>query len=44
MGMKHSGKTTLGRLISERTGIPFRDLDDLLEERALKNPGLFPQE
>ncbi len=33
-GLKHCGKTTLGRLIADRTGREFYDLDDLLLELA----------
>ena len=28
MGMKHCGKTTLGRLLSRRVALPFEDLDE----------------
>ena len=28
MGMKHCGKTTLGRLLSQRVALPFEDLDE----------------
>ncbi len=30
IGMKHCGKTTVGRLVAERIGAPFWDLDDLI--------------
>ena len=29
--MKHCGKSTIGRMLSERLGLPFSDLDDLAE-------------
>jgi shikimate kinase len=32
MGMMGSGKTTVGRLLSERTGWPYLDNDELLRE------------
>ena len=31
MGIKHSGKTSLGKLLANSLKIPFLDLDDLLE-------------
>ncbi len=31
MGMKHSGKSTLGRLLAEARRVPFADLDELVE-------------
>ncbi len=34
IGYMCSGKTTLGRALAVRTGLPFVDLDDLIEERA----------
>lgn len=30
-GMMGSGKSTIGRLLARKTGLPFRDLDQLLE-------------
>ena len=29
-GIKHSGKTTQARLVSERLSLPFSDADDLI--------------
>lgn len=37
MGLKHSGKTTLGTLAAKRWNMAFRDLDDLLLTLARKN-------
>lgn len=34
IGMPGSGKTTLGKLLAQRTGREFLDTDDLVEERA----------
>ena len=34
-----SGKTTVGRLISERTGMPLLDMDAIIEEREGKLEG-----
>lgn len=36
MGIKHSGKTTLGRLCAEALNLPFFDLDILIEEQYSK--------
>lgn len=36
-GIKHSGKTTLGKLLSARLGIPFADTDAELAKREGKN-------
>lgn len=36
MGLKHSGKTTLGNLAAKRWNAPFRDLDDWLLGLACK--------
>lgn len=33
IGMPSSGKTTLGRIISDKTGLEFRDSDDVITER-----------
>lgn len=34
LGVKHSGKTSVGRILSLRTGIPFVDLDDELVKHS----------
>jgi len=36
MGIKHSGKTTLGNLCAEALNLPFFDLDILIEEQYSK--------
>jgi shikimate kinase len=36
VGFMGSGKTTVGRLIAEKTGMPLIDMDTLIEERAGK--------
>ena len=36
VGFMGSGKTTVGRLLAERTGLPLVDMDTLIEERAGK--------
>lgn len=33
-GFMGAGKTTVGRLLGERLGVPFRDLDAMIEERT----------
>ena len=33
-GFMGSGKTTVGRLLAKRTGLPFVDMDDYIEEKA----------
>ncbi len=35
-GLKHCGKTTLGKMLAQRCGRPFYDLDDLLLQEARK--------
>ena len=37
VGFMGSGKTTVGRLLAERTGMPLVDMDTLIEERAGKS-------
>jgi shikimate kinase len=37
-GIKHSGKTTLGRLLAARLGVPFYDTDQVIAERTGKTP------
>ncbi len=36
VGFMGTGKTTVGRLLAERTGMPLVDMDALIEERAGK--------
>ncbi len=36
MGIKHSGKTSLGKMTAAALNLPFFDLDDLLEEQYSK--------
>ncbi|MBI9101423.1 MAG: hypothetical protein JEY99_03330 [Spirochaetales bacterium] len=43
MGMKHTGKSTLGRTIAKKRNLPFYDLDDLLEKEAQKMGRDFPE-
>ncbi len=38
MGMKHSGKSSLGRKLANDIALPFMDLDDLIIEEALLSP------
>jgi shikimate kinase/3-dehydroquinate synthase len=43
-GFMGAGKSTLGRLVAERAGVPFIDLDDLVEARAGRSiPSLFAE-
>jgi shikimate kinase len=37
-GPKHSGKSTVGRLLAEAWGCPFIDLDDVIEKQCGKSP------
>ena len=37
MGIKHSGKTTLGKLLAESLNVSFLDLDYLIEEQYSKD-------
>lgn len=36
MGIKHSGKTSLGKMLAKTLSVPFLDLDILLEEQYSK--------
>ena len=38
IGIKHSGKSTQGRLLSDRLGLPFFDTDDVILEVTGKSP------
>ncbi len=40
IGMKHCGKTTVGRLLAEHMGTPFWDLDDLIRQCYAQQFGL----
>lgn len=41
-GFMGTGKTTLGRLVAEKVGVPFVDLDDVIVEKAgLSIPEIF---
>ncbi|MDD1664425.1 MAG: bifunctional shikimate kinase/shikimate dehydrogenase, partial [Methanomicrobiales archaeon] len=41
-GFRGTGKTTVGRIVADRLGIPFIDTDKLIEERAgMKIPAIF---
>lgn len=40
VGLRCSGKTTVGRLLAERQGVPFVDLDDALLQLARLDPEL----
>lgn len=37
VGFMGTGKTTIGRLLSEQTGMPLVDMDSMIEERAGKS-------
>ncbi len=37
VGFMGTGKTTIGRLLAEQTGMPLLDMDTLIEERAEKS-------
>jgi shikimate kinase len=39
IGIKHCGKTTVGRLIAGKWGVPFFDLDDLVEKACTEQTG-----
>lgn len=36
VGYMGSGKSTIGKILSEKTGIPFFDLDEIIEKNTLK--------
>lgn len=38
MGIKHCGKSTQGKLISQKLGLPFYDTDDVITELTGKTP------
>ena len=38
MGIKHCGKSTQGKLISQKLGLPFFDTDDVIAEMTGKTP------
>ncbi len=38
-GLKHSGKSTHGKLFAESRGLAFFDLDDLIEDSYYRNSG-----
>lgn len=45
IGMPGSGKTTVGKLVAGALDVPFRDSDDLIEERAGADiPAIFSRE
>jgi shikimate kinase len=39
-GIKHSGKTSLGKMLSKAFGWPFSDLDDCIEMRTQEEAGV----
>lgn len=45
VGLPGSGKTTVGRLVAQRLGLPFADCDALVEEMAgMTIPQIFAQQ
>jgi shikimate kinase len=38
LGPKHSGKTSVGKVLAELLAVPFYDLDALIEEKTGKSP------
>mgnify|MGYP006302541969 CR=1 FL=1 len=44
MGMKHCGKTTLGRRLASEWGLPFFDLDDVIVALYRKESGIPKQD
>ncbi len=43
-GMKHCGKTTVGRLVADELFLPFIDLDDIILKTAAENTAAGPFE
>ena len=42
MGFMGAGKSTVGRLVAERAGAPYRDMDEVIEERCgMSIPEIF---
>ncbi|NLA39320.1 MAG: shikimate kinase, partial [Methanomicrobiales archaeon] len=42
IGFRGTGKTSVGRILSERLQVPFHDTDDLIERRAgMPIPDIF---
>ena len=39
-GIKHSGKSSIGRMLSEELGWPFSDLDDCIEVKTREDAGV----
>ena len=39
IGMKHTGKTTVGKALAEEMDLPFYDLDDIIRELDTKKTG-----
>ena len=37
LGYMGSGKTTVGKMLAEKLGYPFKDLDDFIEDKLLKS-------